>query len=425
MSKYRVVAKVTSFRCQSKRNWGLLFSPWKHIKSLRLEMVFKGIDTKKRTGAEAVWLKASLQQQTAEMASFSIYSTLETTGGCSGGYGAPVCARLYMFACTAVDFPEWCWALPWIPHQVKTQGSMWLESSRQSWTHTLGRSSMTGAYAPTGFRVPLDFVNWVKVLKGHLLPPNESSLSFSALYRSVWMLSVIQHHSGWQQTAALSKTLPSVEVCEAAALSYCLQLDIKFSQEQCRRWMLLYLALIGEVPRDTGTTCKPHRKASDLGVDSNPGLQLFRCRWLKKISLNGKNELRESEWLDVSCRNLNLKPHYLWNPGSSPAATSCAPLLLPILWFIVWVGCCIGICSEWKHQTQKAQSVCGYWSPALFFPLLHRACVILGVIFILSSLCIMGKAIHDLAIKLLPEVVRIHSSIALFQLEVHSFLDRF
>ncbi|XP_020514013.2 transmembrane protein 163a [Labrus bergylta] len=37
----------------------------------------------------------------------------------------------------------------------------------------------------------------------------------------------------------------------------------------------------------------------------------------------------------------------------------------------------------------------------------HReyiACVILGVVFILSSFCIMGKAIHDLATKLLPEV---------------------
>ncbi|XP_047211371.1 transmembrane protein 163-like [Girardinichthys multiradiatus] len=37
----------------------------------------------------------------------------------------------------------------------------------------------------------------------------------------------------------------------------------------------------------------------------------------------------------------------------------------------------------------------------------HReyiACVILGVIFILSSMCIIGKAIHDLATKLLPEV---------------------
>ncbi|XP_029925767.1 transmembrane protein 163-like isoform X2 [Myripristis murdjan] len=38
----------------------------------------------------------------------------------------------------------------------------------------------------------------------------------------------------------------------------------------------------------------------------------------------------------------------------------------------------------------------------------HReyiACAILGVIFILSSLCILGKAIHDLATKLLPEVL--------------------
>ncbi|XP_049340705.1 transmembrane protein 163a [Astyanax mexicanus] len=37
----------------------------------------------------------------------------------------------------------------------------------------------------------------------------------------------------------------------------------------------------------------------------------------------------------------------------------------------------------------------------------HReyiACVILGVVFLLSSLCILGKAIHDLATNLLPEV---------------------
>ncbi|XP_048885888.1 transmembrane protein 163-like [Brienomyrus brachyistius] len=34
----------------------------------------------------------------------------------------------------------------------------------------------------------------------------------------------------------------------------------------------------------------------------------------------------------------------------------------------------------------------------------YMACAILGVVFILSSLCIMGKAIHDLSTKLLPEV---------------------
>ncbi|XP_012681987.1 transmembrane protein 163 [Clupea harengus] len=34
----------------------------------------------------------------------------------------------------------------------------------------------------------------------------------------------------------------------------------------------------------------------------------------------------------------------------------------------------------------------------------YIACLILGVVFILSSLCIVGKAVHDLATKVLPEV---------------------
>ncbi|XP_074482607.1 transmembrane protein 163a [Sebastes fasciatus] len=61
----------------------------------------------------------------------------------------------------------------------------------------------------------------------------------------------------------------------------------------------------------------------------------------------------------------------------------------------------------------------------------HReyiACVILGVIFILSSLCIMGKAIHDLATRLLPEVddflfsVSIVSGIVCISLAVVKFM---
>ncbi|KAJ8415046.1 hypothetical protein AAFF_G00007440 [Aldrovandia affinis] len=61
----------------------------------------------------------------------------------------------------------------------------------------------------------------------------------------------------------------------------------------------------------------------------------------------------------------------------------------------------------------------------------HReyiACVILGVVFILSSLCILGKAIHDLATKLLPEVddflfsVSIVSGITCIILAVVKFL---
>lgn len=39
-----------------------------------------------------------------------------------------------------------------------------------------------------------------------------------------------------------------------------------------------------------------------------------------------------------------------------------------------------------------------------------RACVILGVVFILSAITILVKAIHDLVTKLQPEVVRQHTN---------------
>lgn len=46
--------------------------------------------------------------------------------------------------------------------------------------------------------------------------------------------------------------------------------------------------------------------------------------------------------------------------------------------------------------------------------LLCRACVILGVIFLLSSVCIVVKAIHDLSTKLLPEVVSFFFFLSVF-----------
>ncbi|XP_026157286.1 transmembrane protein 163-like [Mastacembelus armatus] len=61
----------------------------------------------------------------------------------------------------------------------------------------------------------------------------------------------------------------------------------------------------------------------------------------------------------------------------------------------------------------------------------HReyiACVILGVVFILSSLCILGKAIHGLATRLLPEVddflfsVSVVSGLVCFILAVIKFM---
>lgn len=47
-------------------------------------------------------------------------------------------------------------------------------------------------------------------------------------------------------------------------------------------------------------------------------------------------------------------------------------------------------------------------TPNTLFLLLcvRRACVVLGIVFVLSSLCILGKAIHNLATRMPPEVVR-------------------
>lgn len=42
----------------------------------------------------------------------------------------------------------------------------------------------------------------------------------------------------------------------------------------------------------------------------------------------------------------------------------------------------------------------------VFCPLVRRACVVLGIVFALSSLCILGKAIHNLATRMHPEVVK-------------------
>lgn len=62
---------------------------------------------------------------------------------------------------------------------------------------------------------------------------------------------------------------------------------------------------------------------------------------------------------------------------------------------------------DWLNRQFVFVRLLMYLSPQFScFLFLCRACVILGVIFILSSLCILGKAIHDLAIRLLPEVVR-------------------
>ncbi|MEJ1270009.1 transmembrane protein 163 [Cricetulus griseus] len=53
-----------------------------------------------------------------------------------------------------------------------------------------------------------------------------------------------------------------------------------------------------------------------------------------------------------------------------------------------------------SEESSQAQPVFSW----LLEPPSQRACVILGVIFLLSSICIVVKAIHDLSTRLLPEV---------------------
>ncbi|XP_048455195.1 transmembrane protein 163a [Rhincodon typus] len=59
--------------------------------------------------------------------------------------------------------------------------------------------------------------------------------------------------------------------------------------------------------------------------------------------------------------------------------------------------------ADWKLSTSAVCCI-ELFSVHLVTKAVPRACAILGVIFLVSTLCIYGKAIHDLATKLLPEV---------------------
>lgn len=71
-----------------------------------------------------------------------------------------------------------------------------------------------------------------------------------------------------------------------------------------------------------------------------------------------------------------------------------------------------------RRKVENSKYILSKFLTFLFF-FLHRACVILGVIFLLSSICIVIKAIHDLAKKVLPEVVRWFMFFKIFSLHCH------
>ncbi|XP_021176773.1 transmembrane protein 163 [Fundulus heteroclitus] len=113
--------------------------------------------------------------------------------------------------------------------------------------------------------------------------------------------------------------------------------------------------------------------------------------------------------------SMRLKPHEaqsyrkkaLWVSWASIVAT----IILAIAAFTVSImrhsASAFGFAFDAMLDVLSSVIVLWRYSNAAAVHSAHReyiACMILGVIFILSSVCIMGKAIHDLATKLLPEV---------------------
>uniref|UniRef100_UPI0037E9B669 transmembrane protein 163a-like n=1 Tax=Semicossyphus pulcher TaxID=241346 RepID=UPI0037E9B669 len=113
--------------------------------------------------------------------------------------------------------------------------------------------------------------------------------------------------------------------------------------------------------------------------------------------------------------SMRLKPHEaqsyrkkaLWVSWVSIAVT----IVLAIVAFTVSImrhsASAFGFAFDATLDVLSSVIVLWRYSKAAAVHSAHReyiACVILGVVFILSSICIVGKAIHDLATKLLPEV---------------------
>ncbi|XP_028662401.2 LOW QUALITY PROTEIN: transmembrane protein 163a [Erpetoichthys calabaricus] len=110
-----------------------------------------------------------------------------------------------------------------------------------------------------------------------------------------------------------------------------------------------------------------------------------------------------------------LKPHEaqgyrkkaLWVSWASIVVTLVLAVAAFAVSFMRYSASAFGFAFDATLDVLSSVIVLWRYSNAAAVHSAHReyiACVILGVIFILSSLCIMGKAIHDLAVKLLPEV---------------------
>ncbi|KAM4561537.1 transmembrane protein 163a-like [Fundulus diaphanus] len=113
--------------------------------------------------------------------------------------------------------------------------------------------------------------------------------------------------------------------------------------------------------------------------------------------------------------SLRLKPHEaqdyrkkaLWVSWFSIVVTLILAVAAFTVSFMRHSASAFGFAFDATLDVMSSAIVLWRYSNAAAVHSAHReyiACVILGVVFILSSLCILGKAIHDLATKMPPEV---------------------
>ncbi|XP_056286915.1 transmembrane protein 163-like isoform X3 [Pseudoliparis swirei] len=159
---------------------------------------------------------------------------------------------------------------------------------------------------------------------------------------------------------------------------------------------------------DAATPTDPTAVADPVVVDPSPGEGLKMDQEMKITDSVEDGGLLES--------SMRLKPH---------EAQSYRKKVLWVSWVSIVITTLMAIAAFTVSVMRHSASAFGFAFNAVLDVLssaivlwryrnaaavhsAHReyiACVILGVVFILSSLCIMGKAIHDLATKLLPEVI--------------------
>ncbi|XP_029558111.1 transmembrane protein 163 isoform X1 [Salmo trutta] len=124
-------------------------------------------------------------------------------------------------------------------------------------------------------------------------------------------------------------------------------------------------------------------------------------------SVDGQGSLLES--------SMRLKPHEAQNYRKKALWVSWISIVVTIILavaaftvsFMRHSASAFGFAFDATLDVLSSIIVLWRYSNAAAVHSAHReyiACVVLGVVFILSSLCILGKAIHDLATKLLPEV---------------------